>query len=244
MALTRAQLLAGNDTQGAVLLGQVQGVTAGTGVTISNTGALSINTADPAFNAFIRTNAVGAYNSYVWPGVAGTTGQQLTRGVGNTLVWSDADGIPWTALGQLVVGTGVGTDTLLNVGADTSFLVADSSNTATGLTYTDSLTSAVLLPVGDNGARPVTPTVGQVRYNTDTDEFEGYGGSPAIWGALGGMPTGAGGDKIFYLNSQVITTDYTLPSLPLAKNSVTAGPVTINTGVTVTVPSGQAWSIV
>jgi hypothetical protein len=237
--------LQGNDTQGTVLPNQVQAVTAGTGVTISNTGALSINTADPSFNAFMRTNAVGAYNSYIWPGVAGTTGQQLTRGVGNALVWSDPDGIPWTTLGQLVVGTGVGTDTLLNVGADTSFLVADSSNTTTGLTYTDSLTTGVLLPVGNNTTeRPATPVVGQIRYNDTDNEFEGYGGSPAIWGPLGGMPTGAGGDKIFYLNSQNVTTNYTLPSTPLPKNSVTAGPITINAGVTVTVPLGQAWSIV
>ncbi len=245
MALTRAQLLAGNDTQGNVLLNQVQGVTAGTGVTISNTGALSINTADPAFNAFIRTNAVGAFNNYIWPGGAGATGQQLTRGVGNTLVWSDSDGIPWTALGQLVVGTGVGTDTLLNVGTSTSFLVADPSNTVTGLTYTDNLTSAVLLPAGNNTTnRPAAPVVGQVRYNTTDNEFEGYGGSPAAWGPLGGMPTGAGGDKIFYLNSQTVTANYTLPSTPLAKNSVSAGPITIAAGITVTIPAGQAWSIV
>ncbi len=244
MALTRAQLLSGNNSQQFVLPGEVQGVTAGTGVTISPTGALSINTADPAFNAFLRTNAAGAFNGYIWPAAAGTVGQQLTLATGNALVWGDSDGIPWTTKGQLIVGTGVGTDVLLNAGANTSFLVADSSS-ASGLAYTDTLTSAALLPAGNNTTeRPAAPVVGQVRYNTTDGEFEGYGGSPAAWGPLGGMPTGAGGDKIFYLNSQIVTADYTIPTTPLVKNAVSAGPITVAAGVTVNVLTGQSWSIV
>ncbi len=244
MALTRAALLMGNSTQGTVLPGQPQGVTAGVGVVISATGALSIDLG-PTFNGFIKTNNAAAANSYTWPNAVGTAGQQLTLVDGaGTLGWAESDGIPWTAKGQLIVGTGIGIDTLLNVGTDTSVLVANSGSTA-GVAWSNALTSAIQLPAGNSGAqRPATPAVGMVRYNTVNNEFEGYSGSPASWQALGGQPTGGANDKIFYLNSQNVTTNYTLPSVPLAKNAMSAGPITINAGITVTVPAGQSWSIV
>ena len=55
------------------------------------------------------------------------------------------------------------------------------------------------------------------------------------------QPRGGGTDKIFYENDNVVTTDYTITS---GKNAMTAGPITINSGVTVTIPSGSEWSIV
>ena len=57
----------------------------------------------------------------------------------------------------------------------------------------------------------------------------------------GGGATGGGSDKIFYNNDQTVTTSYTIPS---GQNSMTAGPISINSGVTVTVPSGSEWTIV
>jgi hypothetical protein len=53
--------------------------------------------------------------------------------------------------------------------------------------------------------------------------------------------TGAGTDQIFYENGQTVTTSYTLTT---SKNALSAGPITINSGATVTIPSGQSWSIV
>jgi len=241
VALTRAQLISGNSSQGAVLSNQVQGVTAGAGVQISGTGALSINSSDPTFNGFIKTNNTSAYNGYVWPGSDGTAGFQLTTDGAGNLTWADADSIPWTAKGQLVVGTGAATQTLLNVGTNTSFPVADSTATS-GLVYTSALKSAVLLPVGNaTTERPTAPVVGQVRYNNVANEFEGYSGASPVWQPLGGQPTGGGNDKIFFTNSQVVTTNYTLPT---GKNAMSAGPIAVNTGVTVTIPAGAAWTVV
>ena len=57
----------------------------------------------------------------------------------------------------------------------------------------------------------------------------------------GGGATGGGSDKIFHNNDQTVTTSYTIPS---GQNSMTAGPISINSGVTVTVPSGSEWTIV
>ena len=78
-----------------------------------------------------------------------------------------------------------------------------------------------------------------IRYNTDLTQFEGYNGS--AWGTIGGGATGGGSDRVFYENDQVVTTNYTLTS---NKNAMTAGPVTINSGITVTVPSGANWVVV
>jgi hypothetical protein len=57
----------------------------------------------------------------------------------------------------------------------------------------------------------------------------------------GGGATGGGTDQVFYENDQTITTDYTITT---NKNAMTAGAITINSGVTVTVPSGSTWTIV
>ena len=45
---------------------------------------------------------------------------------------------------------------------------------------------------------------------------------------------------MFLENSQVITTNYTITE---SKNALTVGPVTINSGVTITVPSSSRWVI-
>ena len=60
------------------------------------------------------------------------------------------------------------------------------------------------------------------------------------WGTAGGA-TGAGGDDVFYENGQTVNSSYTLTS---NKNAMSAGPITIANGATVTVPSGSAWVIV
>ena len=99
-------------------------------------------------------------------------------------------------------------------------------------------TGAAKLNVGTTGQRP-TPATGMVRFNSTTSRFEGYGAS--AWGALGGGATGGGPDQIFIENGQTVTTDY---SITAGQNAGTFGPVSINSGVTVTVPTGSTWSVV
>ena len=55
------------------------------------------------------------------------------------------------------------------------------------------------------------------------------------------VPTGGGSNQAFYLNDITITANYTIPT---GKNAGTFGPVTINSGVTVTVSSGSYWTVV
>jgi hypothetical protein len=98
-------------------------------------------------------------------------------------------------------------------------------------------TGALKLPAGTTGQQP-TPAAGMIRYNTTLGQFQGYG---TAWGSIGGGATGGGSDQVFNLNDQTVTTNYTVPS---GKNASTAGTITINTGVVVTVSTGSRWVIV
>ena len=66
------------------------------------------------------------------------------------------------------------------------------------------------------------------------------GDGSALTGISAGA-TGGGSDEIFYENGQTVTTDYTITN---GKNAMSAGPITINSGVTVTVGAGETLTIV
>jgi hypothetical protein len=97
-------------------------------------------------------------------------------------------------------------------------------------------TSAIQIPTGTDGDRPTAAT-GMLRFNTTSSTFEGYNGS--AWGAIGG------GSNIttygLWENANAISANYTIGT---NNNGLSAGPVTVNSGVTVTVPSGSVWTVV
>ena len=66
-------------------------------------------------------------------------------------------------------------------------------------------------------------------------------GTDTSWGVVSAGATGAGGDEVFYENEQNVTTSY---SISTNKNAMSAGEITIDSGVTVTVSSGSDWVIV
>ena len=98
-------------------------------------------------------------------------------------------------------------------------------------------TGSAILPAGTTGQRDGSPTAGYIRYNTSTNSFEGYGAS---WMPVGGGATGGGNDAIFVENDLVVTTNYTIPA---TKNAHTVGPISINSGISVTVSSGSRWLV-
>lgn len=72
--------------------------------------------------------------------------------------------------------------------------------------------------------------------NHQTNDISATSGSMTI---DGGSPGAASG--VFYENNTNVTANYTITS---SKNAMSAGPITIDSGVTVTVPSGSAWTVV
>ena len=91
------------------------------------------------------------------------------------------------------------------------------------------------IPYGTTGQRDGSPDTGFFRYNVTTASAEIYDGS--AWGEVGGGggATGGGNDQVFYENGQTVTTNYTISS---STNAMATGPITINSGVAVTVPTG------
>lgn len=104
--------------------------------------------------------------------------------------------------------------------------VSDQANSSTG--YFD-------LPVGTTAQRPGSPTSGNMRYNTTTNSFEGYNGT--AWGSIGG---GASAGGAIYENTKTISANYTLTT---STNGLSVGPITVASGATVSVGSGQRWVI-
>ena len=100
-------------------------------------------------------------------------------------------------------------------------------------------TGTLDLPVGTTAERPGNPNNGMIRYNTTLSRYEGYSGS--AWSQIGGGATGGGSDAIFHTNDQSVSTDFTLVG---TLNAMSAGPITIASGVTVTVSSGATWTVV
>ena len=94
-------------------------------------------------------------------------------------------------------------------------------------------TGAITQPVGSDAQRP-SGVAGMFRYNSDSGEFEGF---TDAWGSIGG---GASAGGAVYENTQTIAANYTMTS---GTNGHSVGPITINTGITVTIPTGSSWLV-
>lgn len=153
------------------------------------------------------------------------------------------------------------------------------------LDSTFSSTGALTISKGTTGQQPGSPVTGMIRYNTTTNQFEGYSGSSPSWSAIGGgaavsndtstasslyplfasatsgTPTTiyTSNAKLLYkpstgelsatapvasngifINNATVASSYTIAS---GYNGNSVGPMTISSGVTVTVSSGQRWIV-
>ena len=132
------------------------------------------------------------------------------------------------------VSSGTGTFTTIgNITQANLGLAPVAGATFTGK-VTHNYTSSLTIPSGTTAQRDGSPAVGMFRHNSTLNQFEGY--NNGAWGAIGGGAgaTGGGTDEVFFESDQAATTSYTLSS---GKNAHTVSP-TINSGVTITVPSG------
>ena len=148
-----------------------------------------------------------------------------------------------TSTNELKIATSVSGDTATYVvlgkvnEANFGHVVA-ATPTMTG-DVTMSSTGFLKIPVGTDAQQPgqssqPAAAIGQFRYNSDQNRFEGYKNTG--WGELGGGAgaTGGGTDQVFLETGQSITENYTLTS---GKNAITVSP-TINTGKEIVVPDG------
>ena len=144
----------------------------------------------------------------------------------------DNDGNALSA-GDLYFSTAI---SRLKVYSGSAWLTAVVDTTTVG--EKTSATGSALLPSGTQAQRDGTPSAGFLRFNTDLAKPEVYNGT--AWGSVGGGATGGGSDDIFIQNGQTVTTNYTITA---SKNAMSTGPITINSSITVTVPSGSRWVV-
>ena len=144
-----------------------------------------------------------------------------------------------TATNELKICTSVssGTGTFTTIGNIT--LPNLGLATLTGATFTgpiiNNYTSALRLPVGTTAQRPGSPAAGDIRFNSTTTEAEIFNGSIFTAVAGGAGATGGGNDQWVFENDQNVTQNYEITT---NKHAHSVSP-TINSGVTITVPSGS-----
>jgi hypothetical protein len=191
----------------------------------NNTDIAGINIAEGCAPSGIN-NAIRELMAQLKDQQAGTDGDNFTVGGG------------FTSVGAAVFSSTVAVSGNVTLGAATTNTVT--LNSATIVAPTElaiSSTGAVKLPSGTTAERP-SGTAGQIRYNSTLDRYEGYANS--AWNALGAGATGGGADTVFVENSQIVTTSYTITA---GKSAMSTGDITINSGVTVTVPTGSRYVI-
>ena len=177
----------------------------------------TIGAATPSTGSFTTLAASGAVSG------AGVTARFASPGpIGNTSA----------STGAFTTLTTTGNVTLGDADSDEVTHNAKTVNIPNDLVYSG--TGAVTQAVGTTAQRPGSAAAGMFRYNSTTGEFEGY---TTGWGSIGG---GASAGGAIYENVDDITADYTITS---GSNGMSVGPMTLASGVTVTVPSGQRWVI-
>ena len=194
------------------------GVWNGTTIAIANggTGAITAPLARVALSA-----AASGINADI------TSLQSLT-GSANGVAYLNASSV-LTMNGTLTYnGTTLTAPTFSGSGSGltiTPTQISDQANISTGF---------IDLPSGTTAQRG-SPTSGSIRYNTDTPGYEGYNGS--AWGSLGGGNTTTKG---LWENANSITANYTIGT---NNNATSTGPITVASGISVTVPSGSRWVV-
>ena len=141
------------------------------------------------------------------------------------------DSATYNTLGNITL------DNLGHVVAANPVMTGDVSMNSTGF---------LKIPVGNASQQPgqsgaPAAAAGQFRYNSTTQQFEGYTTS---WGAIGGGggATGGGTEAIFHENENQMDQDYTIGDGTSNINAGVFGPLTIN--ATLTIPAGSVVSIV
>ena len=170
------------------------------------------------------------------PDSSGSTGFQLS---GTNIVFSSAP-----AAGEAFFGVLLASADYLNAGGT----FPDGTVAVPSITFTEDTDTGFF--------RVSSGQIGIVANGTKVAQFPSSTGSSGQLLSTNGTgvlsyvdppasATGGGSDKVFYENSTTITADYTIgTTFGAAANAMSAGPVTINSGVTVTVPAGSTYTVV
>lgn len=223
-------------------IGLVAGSIASVNTVATNIASVNTNATNIVAIQNASTNATNAANSATFASNSATAAQaaqtaaelaldnftDVYLGAFATDPTLDNDGNALTA-GDLYFNTGINR---LKVYSGSAWLTAVVDTTT--VVEKTSATGAAVIPAGTTGQRDAAPSNGYFRYNSTLASFEGY--VAGAWGGVGGAQAGG----VIFENALTISANYTLTT---NKNGFSVGPITIGSGVSVTIPSGQRWLV-
>jgi hypothetical protein len=202
-----------------------------------------------------RINLTGnTGSSYVFTGSGSISGTVMTiTGVTGTI-----------SAGNVISGTGISAGTTVvsqltgTTGGNGTYTISPSQTVATTTINGNNGTINLVFPTGKGGmwvvtnattgpasVYAVTAAGGTGVYLKQSVSSLIYSDGTNIGFADNRVNTvaavGGGSDLVFYQNDQAVTTDYIIPS---NQNAMSAGPITINAGATVTINTPTVWTIV
>ena len=216
-------------TNGGTITGSFVGNVAGNASTASTATTVTVTANESADELLYLALVDGTSSSQA---IEADSSLQYNPSTGLITTTGFVGNLTGNATGSAATVTGAAQSAITSVG------------TLTGLTVSGNIlmsgTGVLDIPAGTTGQRPGSANTGMFRYNTTLNQFEGY--SNTGWGAIGGGAgaTGGGSDEVFMENDHTVTTDYTLTT---DKNAVSVGQLTVNNGVTITIPTGRTWVV-
>jgi len=100
-------------------------------------------------------------------------------------------------------------------------------------------TTAIAIPVGDTNSRPIAGVVrdGCIRFNTETNQYEGYSSSTSSWSSLGGVrdldgntyitaeeTVGSNDNTLWFYNDNILTVKFTPTRLQFINQKTISSP--------------------
>ena len=127
--------------------------------------------------------------------------------------------------------------------------VTGTASIATTVTLADESSDTTCFPIFATAATgDLAPKTGSnLSFNSATGALTAtsFVGSGANLTDVDAGATGGGSDRVFFENGVTVASNYTIgTTFGATANALSAGPITINAGVTVTVPSGSVYTVV
>ena len=235
--LATARTIGGTSFDGSANIAVALAATATTLATARTIAGVSF---DGSANISLNNNAITNGAGYI---TATLTEEQVEDYVGGmvtgntetgiTVTYQDSDGtLDFVVASQTDNNF---TDTLKNKLdgiAASATNVTNNNQLTNGASY---VTSSIINSL--NASNLDSGTVATARLGSGTANSSSYLRGDGSWATI----SAGAEDGIFWENDQAVSSDYTITN---GKNAMSAGPITINSGVTVTVGSGENWTIV
>ena len=205
----------------------------------------SFNSSTKTFNLTVGGSAPVPFPKYETQLIISVGGVVQEPGTGFTLSGTNIVFGSAPASGESFFGVILAAADYLNAGGT----FPDGTTSVPSITFSDDTDTGIfrsgsgLVSIAANGVKVATfPTSagssGQVLSTNGS-------GVLSFVDQSGGGAVGGGSDKLFMENGTTMTTNYTIGTeFGATANALSAGPITINAGVTLTIPSGSVYTVV